>query len=114
MTDMKKLLKQIKGKQLYVSHGKVTHKEGVKCKVCDEAKEAFKPFKEGYDMGCKQGKEEENKRIEKVIKPALNDFGKAGLVLIKHGFLKSGNEMIENVGYIKSLFHKLSKKEEIK
>ena len=111
--SMKKLEKQIKGNQLYISHGKVTHKIDAKCKVCDEAKKAFKPFREGYNMGYKQGKKDENKKIKKAIKPALDDFNKAGTVLIKNNCVASGNEMIENVGYIKSLFHKLSKRGEV-
>jgi len=45
------------------------------------------------------------KEIEKGIQPALDDFTAAGKVLIRSGsFEKSGNEMIENVGYIKSVF----------
>lgn len=47
------------------------------------------------------------KDIENKMKPALDDWTKAGKTLIKNRFENTGNEMIENVGYIKGIFSQL-------
>ena len=52
------------------------------------------------------------KEIETKLKPVLEDFSKTGQKMIASGKLvRTGNEMIENVGYIKTiLYQKLSSK----
>lgn len=46
----------------------------------------------------------ERKRILEKISPALNDFSKTGQRLIESGlFIKTGTEMIKNVGYIEGI-----------
>jgi len=45
-----------------------------------------------------------NKRYLKEMQPTLDDASKAANVLIKMGYEKSGQEMHENIGFIKSKF----------
>jgi len=42
--------------------------------------------------------------LYKKLEPVLNDFLGAGKLFIKKGYEGTGTEMIENIGYIKSLF----------
>ena len=48
-------------------------------------------------------------RIETKMKPAIDDWLAAGNTLIEHDLIKSGQEMQENVGYIKGIFHDMKK-----
>lgn len=54
-----------------------------------------------------QGFRDKFEKLAEEIKEALDDWTKAGKTLIKNRFENTGNEMIENVGYIKGIFSQL-------
>lgn len=60
-----------------------------------------------HEKKIREAERELIKDIENKMKPALDDWTKAGKTLIKNRFENTGNEMIENVGYIKGIFSQL-------
>lgn len=77
----------------------------------EELRELHLEFEAFIKKVYEAGGEAEKERIEKGMKPALDDFTGMGKVLIKKGFEGAGNEVIENIGYIKSLFINQHKKD---
>lgn len=48
--------------------------------------------------------------IKAKLQPAFDDFNEAGQILIEKGYKNSGTEMIENIGFMKSVLVSYQKK----
>ena len=72
--------------------------------VIFDAPRVLKFIRSERSLAFKEGEKSERKRIAKAMQPAFDDFTKAGKLLIQtKGFKDSGNEVIENIGYMKSI-----------
>lgn len=74
------------------------HTEVCNCEMDDECKENLKS-----SIASKLSHQREE--LLQKITPALDDFSKAANIMIEDGLLKAtGQEIHENIGYIKSCF----------